>query len=102
MLAQAPCTHQAITHVEPIAPYKLHVRFQDGTEGTVDLTKLIDFKGSFAPLRDDLFFAQALVEPKHGAVIWPNRATLSPSILYAQPLCPGDPAISSSTSLTPR
>lgn len=43
--------------------YRLHLRFEDGTEGTVDLAQSLSFRGVFEPLKDPAFFAQVRVDP---------------------------------------
>jgi hypothetical protein len=50
--------------------YMLHVLFDDGSSGEVDLSVRL-FGPIFEPLRDPLLFAQVRVD-EHGAVCWPN------------------------------
>ncbi|HEY6323627.1 MAG TPA: DUF2442 domain-containing protein, partial [Thermoanaerobaculia bacterium] len=38
-----------IVEARPAGEYKLYVRFEDGVEGEIDLSKLIEFKGVFEP-----------------------------------------------------
>jgi hypothetical protein len=72
-----------VTKVRPLDRYRLHLRFEDGVEGVVDLEKLIRFEGVFAPLRDPSFFEQVAVDPELGAICWPNGADLDPDVLYS-------------------
>ena len=72
-----------ILEAKPLANYQLFVRFEDGEEGVVDLTKMIDFTGVFAPLQDERYFAQVRVNPEWGTVYWPNGADLDPDVLYS-------------------
>lgn len=37
-----------IVEARPAGGYKLYLRFEDGVEGEIDLSKLIEFKGIFA------------------------------------------------------
>lgn len=69
--------------VEALPDFRLHVRFVDGTEGTVDLTALIHSSdaGVFASLADFALFVQVFVE--HGAVTWPGEIDLAPDAMYA-------------------
>jgi hypothetical protein len=63
--------------------YKLYLRFEDGVDGEVDLSTLIEFKGVFAALRDVQQLATLRVDPELGTVSWPNGADLDPDVLYA-------------------
>jgi len=72
-----------IVQVRPLDGYRLHVRFEDGVEGGVDVAKLVKFEGVFAPLRDRDYFVQVRVNPDIGTVCWPNGADLDPDVLYA-------------------
>jgi len=67
-----------VTDLEYLGEHRLALRFDDTTEGEVDLSK--DLSGEvFEPLRDPSFFAQAKIEG--GAVTWPNGADLAPEYL---------------------
>ena len=85
-----------IVEVRPLIPYKVHLRFEDGVEGEVDLAKMIDFSGVFAPLKDRREFAKVRVHPELGTIVWPNGADLDPDVLHAevtgQPIALDDPA----------
>ena len=66
------------------APYRLHLTFEDGLSGEVDLAELVTFTGVFEPLRDPGVFGQARVDADLGTVVWPNGADLDPDVLYAR------------------
>jgi len=72
-----------ITTVRVLADHRLHLRFEDGIEGEIDVAKLIDFRGVFAPLQNRAYFAQVRVNPETGTIEWPNEADLDPDVLYA-------------------
>jgi len=72
-----------IVEARPAGGHKLYLRFEDGVEGEVDLSKLIEFKGIFEPLRDVREVANVRVDPEQGTVSWPNGADLDPDVLYA-------------------
>ena len=40
-----------IVSVRPLDGYRLHLRFEDGAEGEMDIAALVPFEGVFAPLR---------------------------------------------------
>ena len=72
-----------IISVQSIAPHQLHLRFEDGIEGTIDLTQIITFSGIFAPLQDPQYCATVKVNSELGTVVWENGADLDPDVLYA-------------------
>lgn len=72
-----------IVEARSAGEYKLYLRFEDGVEGEIDLSKLIDFKGVFESLRDVREIANVRVDAEHGTVSWPNGADLDPDVLYA-------------------
>lgn len=69
--------------VEALPDLKLRVRFVDGTEGTVDLTALVNSPdaGVFAILADPSVFNEVFIQ--HGAVTWPGDIDLAPDAMYA-------------------
>ena len=68
----------AVRHVRD---FVLWVKFEDGTEGDVDLSSSL--RGPvFAPLKSVEYFAQATVDPEIGTVVWPNGADIAPETLY--------------------
>jgi hypothetical protein len=73
-----------IVFVKPLSGYRLHIRFEDGAEGTFALMDLIPLEGIFAPLRDPATFEQVRVNVELGSIEWPNGADLDPDVLYAQ------------------
>jgi Protein of unknown function (DUF2442) len=72
-----------IISVQARHPHQLHLQFEDGVEGTVDLNQIIEFSGVFAPLRDPDYFATVQVDPEMGTIVWGNGADLDPDVLYA-------------------
>jgi len=73
-----------VAAVEALPDFRLHVRFVDGTEGTVDLGTLVHSPGAgvFASLANSALFVQVFVE--HGAVTWPGEIDLAPDAMYAE------------------
>lgn len=64
--------------------YRLHLRFEDGVEGEIDLAALVDFTGVFAPLKDPGEVAKVRVDHDLGTICWENGADLDPDVLYAE------------------
>ena len=73
-----------IVAAKALGDYRLHLRFEDGVEGVVDLAPHLSFQGVFEPLRDPAYFAQVRVDPELGTVAWPNGADLDPDVLYGR------------------
>lgn len=73
-----------VTSVKPLDHHQLYLHFEDGVEGVVSLTELIDFTGVFAPLRQPDYFAQVRVDPELGTICWPNGADIDPDVLYSR------------------
>jgi hypothetical protein len=67
----------------PLGDHRMLVRFEDGTEGSVDVSQLAKFTGVFAPLQDPAYLAQVRIDPELGAVCWPNGADLDSRVLYS-------------------
>ena len=72
-----------IVKVKPLKDFHLHLEFEDGAKGEVDIRKLVKFKGVFAALKDETFFAKVQVNPEWGTIFWPNGADLDPDVLYS-------------------
>jgi hypothetical protein len=58
-----------------VSGYIVWLRFEDGTQGDVDLSNEL-YGPVFEPLRDPAFFARLCVNPDTGTIEWPNRADL--------------------------
>lgn len=71
-----------VVAVRALADYCLSVRFSDGTEGEVDVSRLVlgPTAGVFEALRDPAIFAR--VRASHGAVTWPGDLDLAPDAMY--------------------
>ena len=79
-----------IVSAKSLGGHRLHLRFEDGVEGIVDLGSILSFRGIFAPLQDVAYFAQVRVDPELGSVSWPNVADLDPDVLYGRLVPHGD------------
>jgi Protein of unknown function (DUF2442) len=73
-----------IVAAKAVGDYRLHLRFEDGVEGVVDLAPHLTFCGVFEPLRDHEYFVQVRVDADLGTVVWPNGADLDPDVLYGR------------------
>lgn len=71
-----------LLRVTPQAGYKLHLEYDDGTVGDVDVSDLIG-KGVFKALSDTAVFESVTVG-EHGEVLWTDDLELCPDSLYLQ------------------
>jgi len=73
-----------VVKADASGPHSLNVTFKDGTRKQVNILPLL--KGPvFEPLRDPVFFAQVVLDPVAGTVVWPNGADIAPEALYDLP-----------------
>jgi hypothetical protein len=77
-----PTATWRVAEVTVLTGYQLRVRFLDGLEGSIDMSRLIfsDKAGVFAVLRDPTLFAKAYLEL--GVVTWPGEIDLAPDAMY--------------------
>jgi Protein of unknown function (DUF2442) len=64
-----------------VSGYTVWLRFEDGTEGEVDLSSEL-YGPVFEPLKDQAYFSRFRVNPDTGTIEWPNRADFAPEFLY--------------------
>lgn len=70
-----------VIEVRHIRDYVLWLKFEDGSEGEVDLSKSL--RGPvFEPLRNIDYFNQVRVDPELGTIVWPNGADIAPETLH--------------------
>ena len=72
-----------VIEAQYVSAFVLRLRFDDGTEGEVDLEKEI-WGPVFEPLRDPAYFRRFSVHPELQTVVWENGADFSPEFLYQQ------------------
>ncbi|MFO1047106.1 MAG: DUF2442 domain-containing protein [Geminicoccaceae bacterium] len=73
-----------VVAVEVTRPHRLRLTFEDGVSGEVDVARLVDFEGVFAPLADPEQFRTVRVSADAGTIVWSNGADLDPDVLYAE------------------
>jgi hypothetical protein len=69
---------------EIISPYTLRVRFDDGTEQTIDFQSVLAGE-LYSPLRDLNLFNQVQIDPEVRTLVWPNGADFDPATLHDWP-----------------
>ncbi len=72
---------QDVVEAHYVSGYTIWLRFEDGTEGEIDLSGELD-GGIFEPLKDQAYFGRFRVNPDTGTIEWPNRADFAPEFLY--------------------
>jgi hypothetical protein len=68
-----------VTRAQYLDGHRLHLRFNDGTDGEVDLEQQLSGP-IFEPLRDAQYFRQFRLEGY--TVAWPNGADFAPEYLH--------------------
>ena len=63
-----------------VRDYVVHLEFDDGLEGDVDLSSYLGKGPIFAPLAELSYFKQFTLEG--GTLAWPNGADIAPERLY--------------------
>ena len=76
-----------VTDAKVVNDFVLWVRFNDGSEGEVDLSNELDGP-VFEPLEDPKVFAQVRLDPDTHTVAWPNGADLAPEFLHQHARAP--------------
>ena len=69
-----------VTDTKYVRDFTVWVKFEDGTEGEIDLSSEL-WGPVFEPLKDVDFFRKVSVA-EYGTVAWPNGADLAPEFLY--------------------
>jgi hypothetical protein len=69
-----------IIRVTVLSGFRLHVEFDDGTTGEINLADRL-FGPVFEPLRDESEFKKVAVD-EFGAIAWPCGADLAPDAIY--------------------
>ncbi len=79
-----PSAPWRVSALEVMPDYKLSVRFMDGTQGVVDMSRFVFDAGAglFAALRDPAVFSQAYLE--FGAINWPGEIDLAPDAMHQE------------------
>jgi len=70
-----------VTDAKHLKDYQLWLKFNDDTEGAVDLSKEL-WGTVFEPLKDVKLFSQVKVDTELDTIVWPNGADLAPEFLH--------------------
>lgn len=72
-----------IIDVRPLPKFHIRIKFQDGAEGTLDLSDLAG-KGVFSKWKEPGFFESVFIDKESHTVAWPGGIDLSPESLYEE------------------
>lgn len=73
-----------IVEAEARPGFRLWARFEDGTQGEIDLSHLAG-QGVFARwTQDPSEFEQVKVDPECGTVVWPGGVDVAPDRIYQE------------------
>jgi len=72
-----------IVSVEPLPDYRLKLRFEDGVEGEIDLSREVD-KEIFSAWRDPKHFASVKIGHGGRSLEWPDEIDLCADALYLE------------------
>jgi len=70
-----------VTDAKHLQDFQLWLKFNDGAEGAVDLSKEL-WGAVFEPLKDVNLFSQVKVDTELDTIVWPNGADLAPEFLH--------------------
>jgi hypothetical protein len=70
--------------LEMVAPYTLHVKFDDHTSQVIDFRPVLA-GALYGPLRDGSLFTQVQIDPEVHTIVWPNGADFDPATLHDWP-----------------
>lgn len=71
-----------ITDAKYLSAYQLWLKFNDGSEGIVDLIDEL-WGAVFEPLKDLTLFSQVKLDKELSTLVWPNGTDLAPEFLHA-------------------
>jgi len=73
-----------VTGFTPAGRHTLRVRFDDGTEQTIDFSPVLSGE-LFGPLKDSAAFDQVQLDPEVRTLVWATGAAFDPATLHDWP-----------------
>jgi hypothetical protein len=74
-----------VVNFEIVAPYTVWLRFDDGTEQTINFQPVLAGE-LYAPLRDMRLFNRVGIDPEVHTLVWPNGTDFDPATLHDWPV----------------
>ena len=78
-----------VVSFEIVLPYTLSIRFDDGSEQTVNFEPVLTGE-LFGPLRDLNLFNQVRIDPEVSTLVWPDGCDFEPATLHDWPEVVGE------------
>jgi hypothetical protein len=72
-----------VIEARAVRDHVVWLRFQDGSEGEVDLSSAL-YGPVFEPLRDVAYFQTFKIDANFKTLTWPNGADFAPEFLHEQ------------------
>jgi uncharacterized protein DUF2442 len=72
-----------VREVKFLQDLRLHLVFEDGTSGEVELSDLRDAPGRLGEAAQPAMFPRVFVDKEAGTIAWPNGLDLDPLVLYS-------------------
>lgn len=69
--------------IEPLEGYKLFVKYNDGTEGEMDLSNFVE-KDEFSSLKDMKEFRRVYIDKKSKDICWNENLSICKDATYKQ------------------
>jgi len=77
-------TIHRVESFEIVAAHTLRVRFEDDTEQTIHLGRILAGE-LYGPLGDPEMFGRVRIDPEVHTLVWPNGADFDPATLHGWP-----------------
>ncbi len=76
--------YYSIVKAKYLNDYKLHVTFEDGKSGVIDLINYTKRKGVFSRFSNIKYFKQLYIDKEFGVLSWPDGLDIAPETIYSK------------------
>jgi hypothetical protein len=73
-----------VIEFELLNEYKIHLKFKNGKNGSIDFTEYLKKGGIFSKFSDINFFKQVYINPEFGVLTWPGGIDIAPETIYSK------------------
>ena len=74
--------YYSIVKAKYLNGYKLHITFEDGKSGEIDLINYTKRKGVFRRFSNIKYFRQFYIDKEFGVLSWPDGLDIAPETIY--------------------